>query len=489
MSMSQEMQSSLMTSTAPWPWWRILTVALATLALCACRSTANKPALPPVNHGAQQQPMLPPQPQAMPAPQQFAGGMPGGIPQHQHLPADPRLAGMNTTLSQMQAGPMGHGQIQTVAYQEPVENSPAAPPATGVPHAPGPQEAYASGIPPEDPWHVDPDLKMADIPYHRGSRIPYPIAGAWAPPALALPWPYDEYLRDGGDRRTPARVRPDWVIEGLQPEDTIGHFDTLGGQTIVEPSNRVHIYAPRFASVRSVAIPNEKELTQFPADVYFEEQLVRYDDLNGPVARVQTDELIEMGGTKHPNIYLTEKQNGMVSKEQPALEFAVGYLPYEDLHIMRRGEFLQTEKARLAVSREAAIVWSQNQEPEALVEEQRPAETVLDRHAGVTYTYDAPGPPRLRVIKVASTQVALPGDLIDFTIRYDNIGAAVMGNVTIVDNLTTRLEYVEGSAQSSREANFLVQPNDVGSLVLRWEITDPLEAGEGGIVRFQCRVR
>jgi hypothetical protein len=51
------------------------------------------------------------------------------------------------------------------------------------------------------------------------------------------------------------------------------------------------------------------------------------------------------------------------------------------------------------------------------------------------------------------------------------------------------LEYVPDSAQSSVKSEFQVQPNDGESLVLRWEIADPIKPGEGGIVRFRCRVR
>ena len=61
--------------------------------------------------------------------------------------------------------------------------------------------------------------------------------------------------------------------------------------------------------------------------------------------------------------------------------------------------------------------------------------------------------------------------------------------MTIVDNLTTRLEYMNDSAKSSRRADFYSERNEAESLVLRWEITDPLEPGEGGVVRFKCRVR
>jgi hypothetical protein len=61
--------------------------------------------------------------------------------------------------------------------------------------------------------------------------------------------------------------------------------------------------------------------------------------------------------------------------------------------------------------------------------------------------------------------------------------------VTIVDNLTTRLEYVPESAKSSVDADFITQANDAGSLILRWEIRDPVKPGEGGILRFKVKVR
>ena len=38
------------------------------------------------------------------------------------------------------------------------------------------------------------------------------------------------------------------------------------------------------------------------------------------------------------------------------------------------------------------------------------------------------------------TQFANPGDEVDFTLRFDNVGNQPIGNVTIVDDLTGRLE-------------------------------------------------
>ena len=100
-----------------------------------------------------------------------------------------------------------------------------------------------------------------------------------------------------------------------------------------------------------------------------------------------------------------------------------------------------------------------------------------------------PGDPKLRVVKVASTQFAEPGDEVAFTIRFDNIGNQTIGNVTIIDNLSPRLEYVADSAQCSLAAEFFTEPNDGDSLVVRCEVSDPLEPGAGGVVRFRCRVR
>ena len=53
-----------------------------------------------------------------------------------------------------------------------------------------------------------------------------------------------------------------------------------------------------------------------------------------------------------------------------------------------------------------------------------------------------PGNPRLRLVKVASTPFAKPGEEVDFTLRFDNVGNQPIGNVTILDSLSTRLEYV-----------------------------------------------
>ena len=83
----------------------------------------------------------------------------------------------------------------------------------------------------------------------------------------------------------------------------------------------------------------------------------------------------------------------------------------------------------------------------------------------------------------------MPGEEIEFTLRFDNIGDQVIGNVTIVDNLSPRFEYVPDTAKSSVDAGFTTKSNDAGSLVLRWEVKDPVKPGAGGVLRFRVKVR
>ena len=125
-------------------------------------------------------------------------------------------------------------------------------------------------------------------------------------------------------------------------------------------------------------------------------------------------------------------------------------------------------------------IYLDNQAAGATVANQKPQET---------FTIGSAPNPRLRVIKVASTPIAEPGDEVSFTIRFDNVGNQPIGSVQIVDSLTTRLEYVSGSAQCSRPAQFATQPNEGESLVVRCLLSDPLPPGKGGVFRFRCIVR
>jgi hypothetical protein len=55
--------------------------------------------------------------------------------------------------------------------------------------------------------------------------------------------------------------------------------------------------------------------------------------------------------------------------------------------------------------------------------------------------------------------------------------------------LSARLEYVPGSAQSDRPSNFTTVENEVGSVIVRWELPGTLLPGQSGVVKFKAKVR
>jgi uncharacterized repeat protein (TIGR01451 family) len=321
--------------------------------------------------------------------------------------------------------------------------------------------------------------------------IPLPITNVpnWSPPGIAGPWPHDEYLCDGGDREVQANVGPNQQIRGLELEDTVAVYDTLEGEVRIEPSNRVCLYAPRFAAVRQVSGAAQNEQADQPIGVERPLSPVLHQDDQLATTAVQPQQPVGQIGRKQPSIERVGE--GAIGAEtlQPIAALEGGFAPHEDFLVMRHGVMSNAERAQLATAVDAAIAWTHDQAVQVVLDGRAAVEFTGDQKAQATFRVDVPNHPCLRVIKTASTKVARPGDIVDFTVRFDNLGDQAIKKVVLIDNLTTRLEYVAGSAQSSRPATFSTDENEGESLVLKWEFADPLPAGDGGLVRFHCRVR
>jgi len=315
--------------------------------------------------------------------------------------------------------------------------------------------------------------------------------GPWAPPGFSQPWPADEYLFDGGDRNQHARVLPNWEVRGLDTEDTIAHYDTLDGRRVVEPSNRVQIYSPRFCAVRQVVSLRLNEQMDASSNVRQEQMMRRVAETQEVRSSTQNLQTSENTSRKLLNAFESEQGGGTLAGREELRGFEQDmFLPYENLVAIRTGRYEVAEMARLAASTDAAITWTHDLGVLVIIDRERATAAVRDQSVGTVFGLDErPGSPRLRIIKVASTANALPGEIVEFTLRFDNAGSQVIGNVTIIDNLTTRLELVPESAECSLKANFRTEPNEGDSLALRWEITDPMPPKEGGVIRFTCRVR
>ncbi len=194
-------------------------------------------------------------------------------------------------------------------------------------------------------------------------------------------------------------------------------------------------------------------------------------------------------GSNRVTIY--EQKNRGLRVEQVLMPIAIQdrLKPYEDFLYIKLGVIEAHEKPFIAKAAQAAIVWTKDQAVQVILEGRRAQAEVSVQRPQIEYRVDLPNNPRLLLCKIASEPTAVPGEEVEFTIRFDNTGDVVIGNVTIIDSLTTRLEYVPESAQSSVKANFSSAANDGDSTTLRWEIVEPLKPGDGGLVRFKTIVR
>jgi uncharacterized repeat protein (TIGR01451 family) len=311
-------------------------------------------------------------------------------------------------------------------------------------------------------------------------------------PCPVAPWP-DELLFDGGDRGLAAAVRQRegvWEVNGLDSEDTIGHFDTLDGSHIIDASNRVQIYAPRFSAIRKIDLLAATKYTQEIGDL--QEQVetaeTRRKDLSSTT--LQNLQPLRNRSTIQARGVEDMTRGVQVDNTTQVKRASSSFRSWEDLRLMKTGHVDNREKGRLAIAMTRANSWENNVSAQST--DGKLQLLVVDDAASVREAVQVRtefNRPALRIVKIASVDVALPGDEIDFTIRFDNAGDQPIGNVTIMDNLTSRLEYIEDSAECSLAASFIASPNNSGSQTLSWEITDPLKIGSGGIIRFRCRVR
>lgn len=310
----------------------------------------------------------------------------------------------------------------------------------------------------------------------------------WRPEGISCPWPADEYLCDGGDNDARVRVQSDWSTTGVDIEDTVAHYDTLDGRIIVEPSNRVCIYAPRFSAVRRVDSLYAEDQHVKAGGVQDEMGPKRVDENLPPLVNTQPIAAIGEVGRKRVTIYDGHDRGIPVSQALLPLATVDRVKAAGDFTALMALRIDESQKPFLAKKSLAAIVWTSEQAVQAIIDGVKAKADQGSQGVQIVYRVDT-GKPRLRIIKAASTSAANPGDEIQFVLRFDNIGEQPIGNVTIIDSLTTRLEYIPDSQQSSLPAKFGTQENFGESLVLRWEINEPIKAGDGGVIVFKCKVR
>jgi uncharacterized repeat protein (TIGR01451 family) len=340
------------------------------------------------------------------------------------------------------------------------------------------------GVRPSSFHPAEPRLEMSPqgTPLQRMETI--------APSATADLYP-DEYLYDGGDREDSAAMHAR-LRSGIESEDTVaGYVDGTGTAKTVA-SNRVAIYAPRFGSVRSV--------TGLVADTKIDKASGARDAItigNLKTGRMAQENIAETALTEVEN---HNRVDGIISRK-PAMQSQNRHRPVQSTkvdegHEGRVASGVQTFNRRqafvLAQQRQNAEIWTREQFPVITASTDSASEVAavfkVQQKVGLE---DQNRGGVLHLVKLADRESAMIGDVIRFTIRFENTGDLNLHDVRIVDNLTPRLEYVEGSATIDEQhpGAVMVEPNGEGSSVLTFTLDGPLQGHKTGVITFEARVR
>ena len=173
-------------------------------------------------------------------------------------------------------------------------------------------------------------------------------------------------------RRRPGpavRVRKDWRVDGLQLEDTVVHYDTVTGDTYVQPSNRVCVYAPRFAAVRKVYGIVQHDGHEQLSGI---ENPVPLEGLGDVQIATTTVQPVQPGlnlGTLAPSGFRERTPPTGLENSQALTGMHGELLPYEDFTLIRRGQMDNSEKARLAERVAAAVAWSHDTAVQVMIDD------------------------------------------------------------------------------------------------------------------------
>lgn len=300
----------------------------------------------------------------------------------------------------------------------------------------------------------------------------------------------DEYLCDGGDRDLPVHYADDQMM-GLDTEDTVAQYRDEEGRRRVKPANKVCIYSPRFASVVSLSAPIEDVGGGRPLQNIASVRGMGLKGRDLTVAHNQTDMTERLLTRVRGSGLETDVGASELDRPEAIHAHSLTLMPLTDVGFLKTGQLHSNESAIIEKSIQAAIAWTRDESPAIVATTDGAGELqgvfTPAEMDGQENRFNGKG--KLRIVKLADRDIAEPGEVITFKIRFDNLGDRPLKSVVIVDNLTPRLEYVEDSATCDRNGELFVDNNGEGSLILRWELDEPLQGRSGGLITFQARVR
>lgn len=335
-----------------------------------------------------------------------------------------------------------------------------------------------------------------------GTACPHVVSGApvvgtpvapFVAGTMTLPEPpqhyEDEYLCDGGDRDYP--VHYEGINRaGLDTEDTVAEYMDHTGEKHVKPTNKVCVYAPRFGSVRTVSAPVVSDRVDRIAGATEVVQGSSFTTQLAPTGRQKVDQTIIARMRSRASGLNTEDELGSIAQ----LTYLGGHTKwvnaFQEFGFTSLRQFEDLDAVEIAARLDAALTWSREDSPYVAATTSAGNEVYASFREGVyTGVEDMKTKGRLEIVKSVDKTSASVGDIVTFTLLFKNTGDRELLDIRLIDNLTPRLEYIEGSAKSDRPSVLKVTDNGEGSVVLKWLFQGTLPGHEQGMVTFQARVR
>ncbi len=311
-------------------------------------------------------------------------------------------------------------------------------------------------------------------------------------PAVVQAYP-DEYICDGGDRGYPVHYYGG-EMQGLDTEDTVAEFKDHEGGNHVNASNRVCVYAPRFGSVQTITGPGIDVKVDKAAGARDVSGLGTLEERLSPGFRGSRSGAAGMGTrssasgieTSQP-AHMSEKSDGIVQSErvdqglESKTSLGMGLIAFSDTYdlsvqITEPGKSNNTTALGLKASTSQATQTYSTFRVQALLGSEEGGRKG-----------------EVKIMKEASPMVAKPGDTVTFRIHFRNTGDHNVTDVRIIDNLTPRLIYTDGSGQiqiaNQSGGSLTVASNQEGSQTLVFELDEPLQGGQTGTITFEAVVR
>lgn len=259
-------------------------------------------------------------------------------------------------------------------------------------------------------------------------------------PILGPKPPNEECFVDGDDKKEPLGIGPDGKLGGLNPTD-VGVEYTINGRRKVTTSCQVCICSPRFMIRKVELAPG---------------------GYNVAVPITGNTGLVALAGAKERYAPMVD-----IGREKPS-EFDARIRPLAYIGKVGTAFYVGTSKPSVVGQIQGLAVTGALVEPELLTNTACPL--------SVSKTVEPPGPKQ-------------PGDIVTFTITFKNTGSQPISDLVVSDSLSGRLEYVQGTAVTDRPANFTASANEVGSVIMRWDLPGTLYPGQAGTVKFKAKVR